>query len=296
MKLVVERENERLDKYIASVTDCSRELVTKMLKDDYILVNGKLEKGSYKVKNGDIISIKEGYVQEMDVVPKKMDLDIVFEDNYLMVINKPSGLTVHPGSGNSDNTLVNGLMYYTNNLSSVGGDFRPGIVHRLDKDTSGLMIVAKDNKCHTLLADDFKNKRIHREYVALLDGVFPQNSATIDAPIERSKENFEKMTVAAGGKKAITHLSVIKKYKDYTLVKLVLETGRTHQIRVHLSYIGYPVHNDPVYSKKTCDDFGQFLHSEYLKFVHPITGETLEFRADLPKQFACFLESLEKSN
>ena len=296
MKLVVERENERLDKYIASVTDCSRELVTKMLKDDYILVNGKLEKGSYKVKNGDIISIKEGYVQEMDVVPKKMDLDIVFEDNYLMVINKPSGLTVHPGSGNSDNTLVNGLMYYTNNLSSVGGDFRPGIVHRLDKDTSGLMIVAKDNKCHTLLADDFKNKRIHREYVALLDGVFPQNSATIDAPIERSKENFEKMTVAAGGKKAITHLRVIKKYKDYTLVRLVLETGRTHQIRVHLSYIGYPVHNDPVYSKKTCDDFGQFLHSEYLKFVHPITGETLEFRADLPKQFAYFLESLEKSN
>lgn len=296
MKLVVERENERLDKYIASVTDYSRELVTKMLKDDYILVNGKLEKGSYKVKNGDIISIKEGYVQEMDVVPKKMDLNIVFEDDYLMVINKPSGLTVHPGSGNSDNTLVNGLMYYTNNLSSVGGDFRPGIVHRLDKDTSGLMIVAKDNKCHTLLADDFKNKRIHREYVALLDGVFPQNSATIDAPIERSKENFEKMTVAAGGKKAITHLRVIKKYKDYTLVRLVLETGRTHQIRVHLSYIGYPVHNDPVYSKKPSDDFGQFLHSEYLKFVHPITGETLEFRADLPKQFACFLESLEKSN
>ena len=296
MKLVVERENERLDKYIASVTDYSRELVTKMLKDDYILVNGKLEKGSYKVKNGDIISIKEGYVQEMDVVPKKMDLDIVFEDDYLMVINKPSGLTVHPGSGNSDNTLVNGLIYYTNNLSSVGGDFRAGIVHRLDKDTSGLMIVAKDNKCHTLLADDFKNKRIHREYVALLDGVFPQNSATIDAPIERSKENFEKMTVAAGGKKAITHLRVIKKYKDYTLVRLVLETGRTHQIRVHLSYIGYPVHNDPVYSKKTCDDFGQFLHSEYLKFVHPITGETLEFRADLPKQFAYFLESLEKSN
>lgn len=296
MKLVVERENERLDKYIASVTDYSRELVTKMLKDDYILVNGKLEKGSYKVKNGDIISIKERYVQEMDVVPKKMDLNIVFEDDYLMVINKPSGLTVHPGSGNSDNTLVNGLMYYTNNLSSVGGDFRPGIVHRLDKDTSGLMIVAKDNKCHTLLADDFKNKRIHREYVALLDGVFPQNSATIDAPIERSKENFEKMTVAAGGKKAITHLRVIKKYKDYTLVRLVLETGRTHQIRVHLSYIGYPVHNDPVYSKKPSNDFGQFLHSEYLKFVHPITGETLEFRADLPKQFAYFLESLEKSN
>ncbi len=296
MELVVEKENERLDKYIASVTDYSRELVTKMIQDDYILVNNLKEKGSYKVKIGDIISIKEGYVKELCVTPKKMDLDIVYEDEYLMVINKPSGLTVHPGNGNSDNTLVNGLKYYTNNLSNVGGLIRPGIVHRLDKDTSGLMLVAKNDLCHTLLADDFKNKRIHREYVALLDGVFPQNSATIDAPVGRSKDNFEKMAVVANGKRAITHLSVIKKYKDYTLVRLILETGRTHQIRVHLSYIGYPVHNDPVYNKKSSDEFGQFLHSEYLKFTHPITREILEFRADLPKEFKSFLETLEESN
>ena len=296
MELVVEKENERLDKYIASVTDYSRELVTKMIQDDYILVNNLKEKGSYKVKIGDIISIKEGYVKELCVTPKKMDLDIVYEDEYLMVINKPSGLTVHPGNGNSDNTLVNGLKYYTNNLSNVGGLIRPGIVHRLDKDTSGLMLVAKNDLCHTLLADDFKNKRIHREYVALLDGVFPQNSATIDAPVGRSKDYFEKMAVVANGKRAITHLSVIKKYKDYTLVRLILETGRTHQIRVHLSYIGYPVHNDPVYNKKSSDEFGQFLHSEYLKFTHPITREILEFRADLPKEFKSFLETLEESN
>ena len=296
MELVVEKENERLDKYIASVTDYSRELVTKMIQDDYILVNNLKEKGSYKVKIGDIISIKEGYVKELCVTPKKMDLDIVYEDEYLMVINKPSGLTVHPGNGNSDNTLVNGLKYYTNNLSNVGGLIRPGIVHRLDKDTSGLMLVAKNDLCHTLLADDFKNKRIHREYVALLDGVFPQNSATIDAPVGRSKDNFEKMAVVANGKRAITHLSVIKKYKDYTLVRLILETGRTHQIRVHLFYIGYPVHNDPVYNKKSSDEFGQFLHSEYLKFTHPITREILEFRADLPKEFKSFLETLEESN
>ena len=296
MELVVEKENERLDKYIASVTDYSRELVTKMIQDDYILVNNLKEKGSYKVKIGDIISIKEGYVKELCVTPKKMGLDIVYEDEYLMVINKPSGLTVHPGNGNSDNTLVNGLKYYTNNLSNVGGLIRPGIVHRLDKDTSGLMLVAKNDLCHTLLADDFKNKRIHREYVALLDGVFPQNSATIDAPVGRSKDNFEKMAVVANGKRAITHLSVIKKYKDYTLVRLILETGRTHQIRVHLFYIGYPVHNDPVYNKKSSDEFGQFLHSEYLKFTHPITREILEFRADLPKEFKSFLETLEESN
>ena len=296
MKLVVERENERLDKYIASVTDYSRELVTKMLKDDYILVNGKLEKGSYKVKNGDIISIKEGYVQEMDVVPKKMDLDIVFEDDYLMVINKPSGLTVHPGSGNSDNTLVNGLMYYTKNLSNIGEEFRPGIVHRLDKDTSGLMLVAKENKTHELLADDFKNKRIYREYTALLDGVFPQEKATIDAPIGRSRDAFYKMAVVPDGKKAITHLTVLKKYSHNTLVKLVLETGRTHQIRVHLSYIGYPIHNDNIYNNKKCDEFHQFLHSSHLKFIHPITKETLEFTSKLPKEFQDYLDMLDKSN
>lgn len=297
MNLVVKEEtNLRIDKHLAGVTDYSRELISKMLNDEYILVNDKKVKGSYKVSVGDIINIKDGYVKEMDVKPKKMDLDIVFEDDYLMVINKPSGLVVHPGNGNYDNTLVNGLMYYTKNLSNVGEEFRPGIVHRLDKDTSGLMLVAKDNKCHELLADDFKNKRIHREYVALLDGVLPENSAIIDAPLARSKEDYQKIAVMAGGKRAVTHLEVIKKYKENTLVRLVLETGRTHQIRVHMAYIGYPVHNDPVYNKRKSDQFGQFLHSEYLSFIHPITKEKLSFRAKLPEYFQEFLDTLEESN
>lgn len=291
MEVIVDEENVRIDKYLASKTDYSRETITKMLAEEYILVNGKSIKASYKVKVGDVILIKDGFVKEMSLEATKMEIDIVYEDEYLMVINKDSGVVVHPGAGNSNDTLVNGLLYYNKTLSK-GEEFRPGIVHRLDKDTSGLMIVAKDDKAHELLADDFKNKRIHREYIALLDGVFPQKKAIIDAPIGRSKQYFDKMEVCKDGKKAITNLEVIKKYKDYTLVKLVLETGRTHQIRVHLAYIGYPIHNDPVYSNKVCTDFGQFLHSAYLKFKHPITGEVLEFNSKLPEEFQTFIDNL----
>lgn len=291
MEVIVDEENVRIDKYLASKTDYSRETITKMLAEEYILVNGKSIKASYKVKVGDVILIKDGFVKEMSLEATKMNIDIVYEDEYLMVINKDSGVVVHPGAGNSNDTLVNGLLYYNKTLSK-GEEFRPGIVHRLDKDTSGLMIVAKDDKAHELLADDFKNKRIHREYIALLDGVFPQKKAIIDAPIGRSKQYFDKMEVCKDGKKAITNLEVIKKYKDYTLVKLVLETGRTHQIRVHLAYIGYPIHNDPVYSNKVCTDFGQFLHSAYLKFKHPITGKVLEFNSKLPEEFQTFIDNL----
>lgn len=291
MEVIVDEEDVRIDKYLASKTDFSRETITKMIAEEYILVNGKSIKASYKVKDNDVILVKDGFVKEMSLEATKMEIDIVYEDEYLMVINKDSGVVVHPGAGNSNDTLVNGLLYYNKTLSK-GEEFRPGIVHRLDKDTSGLMIVAKDDKAHELLADDFKNKRIHREYIALLDGVFPQEKAIIDAPIGRSKQYFDKMEVCKDGKKAITNLEVIKKYKDYTLVKLVLETGRTHQIRVHLAYIGYPVHNDPVYSNKACTDFGQFLHSAYLKFKHPITGEVLEFNSKLPEEFQTFIDNL----
>lgn len=292
MEVIVDENDIRIDKYLASKTDYSRETITKMISEEYILVNGKSIKASYKVKDGDVILIKDGFVKEMSLEATKMDIDIVFEDEYLMVINKDSGVVVHPGAGNNNNTLVNGLLYYNKTLSK-GEEFRPGVVHRLDKDTSGLMIIAKDDKAHELLADDFKNKRIHREYIALLDGVFPQEKAVIDAPIGRSKQYFDKMEVCKDGKKAITNLEVIKKYKNYTLVRLVLETGRTHQIRVHLAYIGYPVHNDPVYSKKESTEFGQFLHSAYLKFVHPITHKTLEFQEDLPLTFKDFIDNLE---
>lgn len=291
MEVIVDEEDVRIDKYLASKTDFSRETITKMIAEEYILVNGKSIKASYKVKDNDVILIKDGFVKEMKLEATKMEIDIVYEDEYLMVINKDSGVVVHPGAGNSNDTLVNGLLYYNKTLSK-GEEFRPGIVHRLDKDTSGLMIVAKNDKAHELLADDFKNKRIHREYIALLDRVFPQEKAIIDAPIGRSKQYFDKMEVCKDGKKAITNLEVIKKYKDYTLVKLVLETGRTHQIRVHLAYIGYPVHNDPVYSNKASTDFGQFLHSAYLKFKHPITGEVLEFNSKLPEEFQTFIDNL----
>ena len=292
--MVVDSEvNERIDKYLASITDLSRETITKMIDSEYILVNGKKVKASYKPVVGDKIEIKEGFVKDTKVDAKKLDLDIVYEDEYLMVINKPSGLVVHPGSGNKDNTLVNGLMYYAKNLSDIGDSDRPGIVHRLDKDTSGLMLVAKENKTHEILSEEFKKHNIHREYIALVDGVIEVSIGTIDAPIKRSKENYQKMTVASGGKKAITNFEVIKRYKNNTLIRLVLETGRTHQIRVHMAYIGYPIHNDPVYNKKISTSFGQFLHSEYLKFIHPITKKELEFRCPLPDEFQEYLNTLE---
>lgn len=293
MIVVNEDVNERIDKYLASITDLSRETITKMIDSEYILVNGKKVKASYKPVVGDKIEIKDGFVKDTKIDAKKLDLDIVYEDEYLMVINKPSGLVVHPGSGNKDNTLVNGLMYYTKNLSDIGDSDRPGIVHRLDKDTSGLMLVAKENKTHEILAEEFKKHNIHREYIALVDGVIEVSRGTIDAPIKRSKENYQKMTVASGGKKAITNFEVIKRYKNNTLIRLVLETGRTHQIRVHMSYIGYPIHNDPVYNKKVSTSFGQFLHSEYLKFIHPITKKELEFRCSLPDEFQEYLNTLE---
>ena len=291
MEVRVSENGERIDKFLGQALDISRETIVKMIKENLIQVNGSICKPSYKVREDDLITVADNYKKETVLEEVKMDLDIVYEDEYLLVINKPSGLVVHPGNGNVNNTLVNGLLYYTKNLSSKE-DFRPGIVHRLDKDTSGLMLVAKTDKVHELLAMDFKNKLVHREYIALLDGVFPQEQATIDAPIGRDKNIFDRMSVRSDGKKAVTHLKVLQRFKDYTLVNLVLETGRTHQIRVHLAYIGYPVHNDPVYSNKKSDDFGQFLHSYYLKFVHPITKETLEFKKEPPIEFQEFLDKL----
>lgn len=294
IKIVVDEANVRIDKYLASKLDYSREYIGKLIDAKLVLVNGKVIKASYKINlNEEIIIHDEEFKAEEDILPVKMDLNIVYEDEYLMVINKPSGLVVHPGNGNYNNTLVNGLMYYTKNLSDVGGEFRPGIVHRIDKDTSGLLLIAKTNQVHEILAGDFKNKRIKREYIALLDGVFRQGSATIDAPIGRDKQNREKMAVVEDGKHAVTHMKVLKRFKEYTLVSCILETGRTHQIRVHMAYIGYPVHNDPVYAKKEATSFGQFLHSYKMNFVHPITKKEMEFTCPLPKYFEEFLDSLE---
>lgn len=296
MKIVVNDNGGRIDKYLSDHTEYSRSMINKMIDSNFILVNNESVKASYKVKEKDIIQIVEGFKEETDIIPVKMDLDIIYEDDDIMVINKPSGLVVHPGSGNYTNTLVNGLLEYTNNLSDNNGEERPGIVHRLDKDTSGLMLIAKTNKAHQILTEDFANHNVKREYYAIIKGVFPYNTALIDAPIGRDEKNRKKMCVTAkNSKKAITHLTVIKRYKDYTLVKLVLETGRTHQIRVHLSYIGYPIINDPVYGNKKADEFGQFLHSKTISFKHPITKKEMYFESDLPKKFQDFIDDLENN-
>jgi 23S rRNA pseudouridine1911/1915/1917 synthase len=293
MEVVVDVNQKRIDRYLADYLKESRNTIQKMIDEEYILVNDKKTKANHELKVGDKVLIKDGFTKEMNIVPEKIKLDIVYEDHDLMIINKPSGMVVHPGNGNSSGTLVNALMAYTKDLSDGSAEFRPGIVHRIDKDTSGLIIVAKNNKCHELLAEDFKNKNIHREYIALLIGEFKNDTATIDAPIGRDKLDRKKMCVTdINSKKAVTHLTVLKRYEGYTLVKLALETGRTHQIRVHMKYIGYPVFNDPVYTNHKCTSFGQFLHSASVDFIHPITKEHLHFECPLPKEFADYLNTL----
>ena len=295
MKIIVKENLDRLDRYLSDNTDYSRNIIQNMINDQYITVNGKVKKASYQLKEDDCIEIKDGYIKEMDVKPQEMALDIVYEDDDLMVINKPSGLVVHPGAGNYDNTLVNGLMYYTN-LSDLD-EVRPGIVHRIDKDTTGLLMIAKNNKTHELLTDYFKNKKVKREYIALLVGEFPHDSATIDAPIGRSLNNRKKMEVTdKNSKEAVTEMKVLKRYKGYTLVSCILKTGRTHQIRVHMNYIGYPIYNDPVYNNKKASEFGQFLHSYKMDFIHPISGKEISLTCPLPDEFQKFLDTLEVDN
>ncbi len=294
MKFKIDEEKVRIDKVLSEKLDYSRSILTKMLKEGNILVNGSVVKPSYLVNHGDVVEIVKEYTPETEMTPTKMDLDIVYEDDDIMVINKPTGVVVHPGSGNKENTLANGLLYYTQSLSDVNGDARPGIVHRLDKDTSGLMLVAKTNKAHEILSEDFKVHAVKREYIALLCGVLPHNEAKIDAPIGRDTNNRKLMTVTAtNSKNAITHLKVIKRYQSNTLVCLHLETGRTHQIRVHMKYIGYPVFNDPVYGTQKIKEVGQFLHSKTIDFIHPITKKTMHFESELPKYFKDYLDTLE---
>lgn len=297
MEIVVNEEEVlvRIDKYLVEKLDESRSTIAKMIDEEYILVNGKKTKANYVVKVNDVIEVKDGFIEEMDIVPENIPLDIIYEDKDIIVVNKESGMVVHPGNGNESDTLVNALLYHANELSDVNGEVRPGIVHRIDKDTSGLMIVAKNNKAHDILADRLSRHEIKREYIALLKGEFLSDTATVDAPIGRDKINRKRMAVTADNSKdAITHFRVLERYKDYTLVRLQLETGRTHQIRVHMDYIGYPVYNDPVYTNDKCTSFGQFLHSTSLSFTHPITGEELNFEIGVPEEFQSFIDTLEK--
>ena len=293
--MIVEVNDIRIDKYVTEHTNYSRNLVLNLLKSGNILVNDKIVKPSYKVHSKDVITIKDVKSPTDEIIPWNYSLDIVYEDDDIIIVNKPSGMVVHPGAGNKDHTLVNALKYHTDKLSDINGIERLGIVHRIDNDTSGLIIVAKTNKAHEILGEYFKNHSIKREYIALLCGVLPHDTATIDAPIGRDEKNRLRMTVTPNNsKRAITHLQVLKRYKDYTLVKARLETGRTHQIRVHTKYIGYPVYNDPVYASKSEGDFGQFLHSYSMEFIHPLTKEKMYFKREVPKYFKDFLDKLEK--
>lgn len=295
MEIEVVENLDRIDKYLTNYVDYSRSVIAKMIDSEYILVNDKKVKANYVVKVGDKITVKDGFIEPLDINPENIPIDIVYEDDDIIVVNKDSGMVVHPGSGVKEHTLVNALIYHTNNLSDINGEVRPGIVHRIDKDTSGLMIVAKNNKSHEILSDMLSRHEIKREYIALVKGVFPNETATIDAPIGRDKNNRKKMAVTQeNSKDAITHLRVIKRYKKYTLLRLKLETGRTHQIRVHLSYIGYPVYNDPVYTNDKTTEFGQFLHSASIDFIHPITNENMHFEVPLPGEFQVFIDSLEE--
>lgn len=292
MEIVVsDNDRIRIDKYLINNTDMSRNKIQKLINDGKIRVNGGLVKASYLVNINDKIEIDEDTSEEINVEPEEMKLDIVYEDNYLLVVNKPSGMVVHPGNGNYHHTLVNGLMYYcNNNLSKVNGDIRPGIVHRIDADTSGLLLVAKNDMVHNDLAKQIQEKSVDRKYIALVQGVIKEDSATIDAPIGRSVNDRKKMCVTSeNSKDAITHIKVLERYKTATLIECKLETGRTHQIRVHMNYINHPVVNDPVYGlKKQVDgyqSFGQMLHAKEIGFVHPITKKHMNFTVDPPKEF-----------
>lgn len=289
MRLEVEcNDNVRLDSFLINVISMSRSKIQSMIKNGDVLVNSNVVKSSYIVKLNDIIDITFNDEVSIDARPEKMDLDIVYEDDDVIVVNKANGIVVHPAVGNPNGTLVNGLLYHSENLSSVNGAFRPGIVHRIDRDTTGLLMIAKNDKAHEFLARQLEEKTVHRVYWALVWGVINNDTGTIDAPIGRDSSDRKKMAVVSGGKKAVTHFKVLKRYKNATLIELKLETGRTHQIRVHMNYIGHPVVNDPVYGRrKKFDESGQCLHAKELGFIHPTSFEKLFFDSELPE---CFLK------
>ena len=271
--------------------------VQKLIEDDKILVNGKKEKASYKVKINDKIIIEFEKPKESKLKAEEIPLNVIYEDNDIIIINKEKGMVVHPGNGNPDGTLANAIMARCkDSLSGIGGEIRPGIVHRIDKDTSGIIIVAKNDKAHLNISEQIKEHKTTKTYLALVRGRVKENEATIDMPIGRSKKDRKKMAVDKDGKKAVTHFKVLKRYSDCTLLEVVIETGRTHQIRVHLSEIGYPIIGDYIYSngKNRFDVEGQMLHAYKIKFKHPTTNEEVEYTAELPKYFKDILEKLDE--
>ena len=293
-----EKENIRLDKVITLLNrELSRSMIQKMLDDSKILVNGKKEKASYKTKLNDKILIEEVIAKEIELKAQDIPIEIIYEDSDIIVVNKPKGMVVHPANGNPDGTLVNAIMNICkDSLSGIGGEIRPGIVHRIDKDTSGLLIIAKNDKAHINLSEQIKNREITKKYVALVRGVIKENNAIIDMPIGRSDKDRKKMSVRKDGKNAVTHFDVMKRYDGYTYLDIKIDTGRTHQIRVHLAEIGYPIVGDSVYSngRNPFGIEGQMLHAKSLEFKHPITGKVLKLEAPLPEYFEDVLKKLEE--
>ena len=289
-------ELKRLDVYLTSILSESRNFILKNIKSGKITVNDMIVKGGYLLKLNDVIKIYDLSVDNT-VKAEDIPIDILYEDDDIIVVNKKSGMVVHPGNGNHEHTLVNALMGHTDDLSDEGGSERCGIVHSIDKDTSGILLVAKTNRAHRILSDDFKNKRVSRKYIALVHGVIDNNKGKINAPIGRSKLDRKKMCVTdENSKNAVTNFKVLERYKNATLLELILETGRTHQIRVHMEYINHPVVNDSVYGKrKKINDYGQMLHAAYLGFNHPITNEFMEFEVDVEQEFKDILDIFKNS-
>lgn len=301
MKEFIVKDDEvgkRIDSYLSNKDDeISRVAVQRLIKNDKILVNGKSTKASYKVQKNDSIKVEEEKPKEISLKPQDIPVEIIYEDKDIIVVNKPKGMVVHPANGNPDGTLVNSLMSICkDSLSGIGGEIRPGIVHRLDKDTSGVIVVAKNDKAHINLSEQIKNHKVEKTYIALVKGVVKANEATIDMPIGRSTKDRKKMAVTKTGKNAITHFKVIKRFHNYTLLEVKIETGRTHQIRVHLSQIGYPIVGDTTYSngKNEWGIKGQCLHAKSLKFKHPITGKEMFLEAKMPEYFEEVINELDK--
>lgn len=292
-----EFEDIRLDLFIVeNLRDKSRSFVKKLSDDKRIMVNDELKKVNYKVKYGDIVKVWLPKDEGIYLEKEDMDLKILYEDEDIIVINKPQGMVVHPGVGNTNGTLVNGLLAHSKSLSNINGEERPGIVHRIDKNTSGILVVAKTNIAHENLAKQLKDHSMLRVYMALTEGVIKEDMGTIDKSLGRNPSNRIKFAVVEQGKVAVTHYNVLKRYNNNSLIECRLETGRTHQIRVHMSYIGHPIVGDPLYGYKR-QKFklkGQMLHAKKLGFIHPIKGEYMEFNSELPEDFKKILEVLEK--
>lgn len=292
---VKDNENNRIDKYVAEKSDLTRSAVQRMIENGNILVNGKETKVAYKVQNGDVIEVIPEEIQESSLEAEDIPLDIVYEDKDILVVNKQKGLVVHPGNGNPNGTLVNAVLNHCKDeLSGIGGEARPGIVHRIDKDTSGLLIVAKNDKAHLNISEQIKKHEVKKTYRALVRGIIKENNGTIDMPIARHKTDRTKMAVDKNGKNAVTHFKVLERFKDFTYIEVNIETGRTHQIRVHMSKIGFPIVGDSVYSngKNPFGVEGQMLHSYKLEFVHPTTGKKMELTAEIPEYFKNVLNNI----